>query len=247
MRTIAPPSPAPGPPAAEPGDRTTRRLLWCGVVAGPLFVVTFLAQGAVRDHYDWLRHPVSSLALGGSGWIQTANFIVAGLLSLAAAAGLRRALTSSPQRRGSLWGPILVGAWAVALITAGVFTTDPVSGYPPGTPDLLADYGSLHAALHDLLSLPGFVALPVACVVFAVRFARLREPGRAVWSGIAAVVFVAADVLATSGFAQNAALVAYGGLFQRVAVTAGWAWLTLLALHLLAARATPAGQDRPVR
>ncbi|GAA3579912.1 DUF998 domain-containing protein [Nonomuraea rosea] len=210
-------------------------MLWCGVVAGPLFVVAFLAQGAVRDHYDWLRHPVSSLALEEWGWIQTANFIVAGVLSLALAVGMRRVLKASPQRRGSLWGPILVGAWGVMLICAGVFTTDPVSGYPLGTPDLLAEYTSVHAALHDLLTLPGFVALPVASVVFAVRFARLRELGQAVWSGLAAAGFVVAQVLATTAFAQNAALVAYGGLFQRLAVTIGWAWLTLLALRLLLA------------
>ena len=69
----------------------TKSLLACGVIGGPLFVATFLVEGATRADYDPLRHPVSSLALGDLGWTQDANFIVAGLLTLAFAAGLRRA------------------------------------------------------------------------------------------------------------------------------------------------------------
>jgi hypothetical protein len=56
----------------------TRTLLVCGVVGGPLFVAVFLVEGATRAGYDSLRHPFSSLALGDSGWMQIANFVVAG-------------------------------------------------------------------------------------------------------------------------------------------------------------------------
>ncbi|TMR96217.1 DUF998 domain-containing protein [Nonomuraea basaltis] len=252
MRTITSPGPDPGhgQPGAESNGRTTRRLLLCGAIAGPLFVVAFLIQGATRAHYDPLRHPVSSLALGEYGWVQTANFILTGVLTLAFAVGLRRALKASAGRphstiRGSLWGPILVGVWGAMLVGAGLFTTDPVSGYPPGTPDLLVEYSSLSAELHDLLSLPGFVAIPIACVVFAVRFARTREVGWVVYSAVSATGFVLADVLASMAFGQNPSLVAYGGLVQRLAVTIGWAWLTLLAVRLLRRRpSTPAPVTR---
>ncbi|RVX42805.1 uncharacterized protein DUF998 [Nonomuraea polychroma] len=232
MRTITLASPAPEEPMAEPNDRTTKRLLLCGAIAGPLFVVTFLVQGAVRAHYDTLRHPVSSLALGGHGWVQAANFVVAGLLTIAFAVGLRRAL------KNAFWGPALVGLWGLSLVGAGVFTTDPVSGYPPGTPDLLSQHSGLSAELHDLFSLPGFIAIAAACVVFAVRFARTREAGWAVYSAVSGAAFVTAMVLATIAFAQNPALVAYGGLFQRIAVAVGWAWLALLAVRLV--RRSPA-------
>ena len=56
------PASIPGPPQAW-----TRRLLRCGMTAGPVFVAVFLAEGAVRDGYRPLRHPVSSLALGPRG------------------------------------------------------------------------------------------------------------------------------------------------------------------------------------
>ena len=66
----------------------TKTLLACGVIGGPLFVVVFLVEDATRVGYDPLRHPVSSLALSDNGWMQTANFVVTGLLALAFAAGL---------------------------------------------------------------------------------------------------------------------------------------------------------------
>lgn len=119
----------------------TKTLLTCGAIAGPLFVSVFLLDGAVRANYDPLRHPVSSLALGDSGWTQTANFLVAGLLTLAFAAGLRRAFRPL---KGSRWGPLLVGVWAIGLLGAGIFVTDPVSGYPLGTTDQLT-----HSVFHS--------------------------------------------------------------------------------------------------
>jgi hypothetical protein len=69
----------------------TRGLLRCGIAAGPVFVTVFLAEGAVRQGYRPLRHPVSSLALGPRGRLQSANFAVTGTLILAGAAGLARA------------------------------------------------------------------------------------------------------------------------------------------------------------
>jgi hypothetical protein len=82
-------------PATRSRERTTI-LLPCGVVAGPLFVAAFLVEGATRADYDPLRHPVSSLQLGGTiGWTQIANFIIAGLLTLGFALGVRSALWPS--------------------------------------------------------------------------------------------------------------------------------------------------------
>jgi len=92
------------------GGRSSRAqtalLLVCGVVAGPLFVMTFIAEGATRADYSPPRHSISSLARGPSGWVQTVNFLAAGGLSLAFAVGLRASLRGTPRPR---WEPILVG------------------------------------------------------------------------------------------------------------------------------------------
>lgn len=210
-------------------ERKTKALLACGVVSGPLFVSTFLVEGTTRANYDPLRHPVSSLALGGWGWTQVTNFIVAGLLTLAFSVGLRRVFRPP---EGSTWGPLLVGVWAAGLLAAGAFVTDPVSGYPPGSPDRLSGY-SWHGALHDLFSLVAFVALAAACFVFSRRFAVRGERGWTVYSAISGVAFAVAFVLSSAGFGQAEGLVDVAGLLQRVAVTVGFGWLTLLATRFL--------------
>src|SRR4029453_1298607 len=136
----------------------TRGLLWCGVAAGPLFLVTALAEGATRADYHPLRHPVSSLALGPHGWMQVANFLVAGALYLSYAVGLWRAPRTVV---GTGIGAFLTGVAAVGLLGPAAFFPDPVSGYPPGTPSAPGEY-TTSGALHDLLSTPTFFGLPAA-------------------------------------------------------------------------------------
>ena len=115
--------------------RPTQALLACGVVAGPLFLVVALLQALTRDGFDLGRHPLSLLSLGELGWIQIANFVVAGLLVVASAVGMRRVLHPG---RGSTWGPLLVGAYGVGLIGGGVLVADAGAGFPrarrPGRP-----------------------------------------------------------------------------------------------------------------
>ena len=148
---------------ASAHDRTakwTRGLLSCGLAAGPAFITTFLVEGAIRDRYRPSRHPVSSLALGPGGRIQTANFAVTGTLVLAGAAGLERAGDPTFSTRA---GRVLIGAAGAGLIGAAVFATDPVSGYPPGTPDALTQ-PSRTGMMHNLAAVPVFLGLPAAAL-----------------------------------------------------------------------------------
>jgi hypothetical protein len=94
-------TPGAGAPSGSSASTTrrTRALLACGVVAGPLFLVVALLQALTRDGFDLGRHPLSLLSLGELGWIQIANFVVAGLLSVASAVGMRRVL--HPGRGGT--------------------------------------------------------------------------------------------------------------------------------------------------
>jgi uncharacterized protein DUF998 len=225
-------------PATRSQQRTTM-LLRCGVLAGPLFVTAFLLEGATRADYHPLRHPVSTLQLGETiGWTQTANFIIAGLLTLGFALGIRPALRAS--ERDSTWGPLLIGAVGIGLIGSGLFLTDPVSGYPPGTP-AISDY-TWHGALHDLFSAPTFLGWPVACLVFARRFVGWGQRGWAIYSAASGVLFTAMFILTSQAFSQTPDLVDIGGLLQRSTITIGWIWLTLFAIHLLkTSNPTPTG------
>ncbi|WP_194819162.1 DUF998 domain-containing protein [Nocardia sp. XZ_19_385] len=211
---------------AEP---RTRALLICGAIAGPLFLAAVALEGATRADYDPVRHPISSLALGPYGWTQTATFLVSGILSLAYAVGLRAALTPG---RGRLWAPILVAAWGIGLVGSGVFVTDPVSGYPPGTPGKPAG-PTTTGTLHDLFALPVFLGFPVLCLVILARFLGERRLGWAVYTLLTAAGFTACFVLASMGFEQDPGLIEIAGLLQRITIAIAWLWLTLLAVHLL--------------
>jgi Protein of unknown function (DUF998) len=212
-------------------DVVTRRLLWCGAVAGPLFILTALAEGATRADYEPLRHPVSSLALGPHGWMQAANFLVTGALCLSYAGGLWRAPRTVV---GTRIGTILIGAGGVALLGAGAFVTDPVSGYPPGTPSAPGAY-TTSGALHDLFSIPTFFGLPAAGFVFGNWFRNSGNRRWAIYSIGSAVMMLVFFGLASAAFNQVPVLVSFGGLLQRAAVTTGFAWLTGLAIHTLRA------------
>ncbi|MGW1501291.1 DUF998 domain-containing protein [Streptomyces mirabilis] len=196
-------------------------LLACGMAAGPVFTLGYLLEGASRVDYKPFRHPVSSLSLGRGGWAQTVNFLVVGLLSLIFAVGLWHVGPSH-------WGALLIGTWAVGLLGAGAFRTDPVSGYPPGTPDQLQHH-TRAGALHDMLSLIGFLALTVACFVFALS----SSPGWAIYSIASGVLFATTMALSSAAFSQHQRWVDLGGLIQRVSITIGWTWQTLLAVRIL--------------
>ena len=207
----------------------TRLLLSCGTLGPLLFTVVFLVEGATRADYNPLRYPVSSLAIGARGWIQTTNFLVAGVLLFAFALGVRRALQSS---RGGAWGPVLIGLAGIGLFGAGIFTSDPVYGYPPGAPLVLAQY-SVHGHLHDVFSLLLFVGVPSACFVLGRRFALLGERGWAVYSILTGLGMLVTFVLAGMGFTHKPSLVTFAGVLQRLSITSGLTWIALLALRLM--------------
>ena len=210
----------------------SKHLLQAAVAAGPLFIGAALVQGALRPGYDPMRHPVSSLAIGRGGWVQRLNFLVTGVLYLAGSAGLAPSSRGggSPQTSA---GPILVSTVGLGLIGAAVFTTDPISGYPPGSPPT-QDPLSLQARLHNLASTPVFLCLPAAAAVYAHAFYRSGNRGWMVLSLGAALAQLGTFVLAGAGFAQQPAFVAHAGLAQRVSLASGFGWLTAIAGRALA-------------
>ena len=223
------------------GRAWTRGLLRCGLAAGPVFIAAFVVEGGVRDGYRPLRHPVSSLALGPRGWIQTGNFALTGTLFLAAAAGLSR---SGGRAASSRPVPALIGAAGAGLIGSAIFPTDPVSGYPPGTPDAITRPSRTGTA-HTVAALPVFLGLPAAALACSWRSLRTGQRGFALYSASTAITMLATMSLAGTGFGQSPRLADLGGLFQRTSIITGFAWLTALSARELRHasardRATPA-------
>ena len=214
---------------SEVMDSKTRLLLICGALAGPFFTTIWFITGLNRADYDPMRHPISSLAIGESGWTQVANFIITGVLTLALAFGLRSALES---RGGSKWGVIWMTAIGIGFIGAALFVADGMNGYPPGTP-LLLTQPTVVGRLHRLFSALVFFGVPGAAFSVGGLFAKTGERTWATYSRGTAIAFIVMFVLTSIGFAQAEPLVKYAGLLQRITLLVGLTWMTLLPISLL--------------
>ena len=212
----------------------TKLLFLCGLIAGPFFTIVWFVQGLTRANYDPMRYAISSLSVGEFGWIQIANFIIAGSLIFAFSVGLRRTLR---QPSGSVWGPLLIGLIGIGLIGSGIFVTDPLNGYPPDTP-IIPTERTTHGILHDLFGIPVFLGLPITCFVFGRLFDKWGARNWAWYSRLSGIGMFAVFFVARLGFRLLPTypdLAANFGLLQRITVTIGFTWLTLLAVYMLKA------------
>jgi len=207
----------------------TRTLLLGGIVGPVLFVAVILVAGAIRQGYDPVRQYVSLLSLGDGGWVQSANFVLAGLLIAAFGVGLRR--TASEDRAGR-WMARFVTAAGLGLIWNGIFATDPAQGYPAGAPPGLPTSQGWHATLHYLGSVVVFGGLAAASALSAWRgigTGRLSSIGWAAYSLLGGAIVLGGWIgpfliVGPYGIAPTA------GLLQRLTIVAGMQWLVVVAL-----------------
>jgi Protein of unknown function (DUF998) len=165
--------------------RRTAGLLGCGVVAAALFPVVSLAQAFTLTGFDLRRHGLSSLTLGDLGLLQTANFVITGLLAGLFAVGVRQALRSG---RAGTFGPALIGVYGLGMIGGGIFTPDPALGWPSGAPAGVPEHLSTSSILHTVCAAAAFLSVIAAGLVFARRFAGHRRRTWATYSATSSVI-----------------------------------------------------------
>lgn len=217
----------------------TRSLLGYGVIVGPLYLVAGIGQGLLRDGFSFARHPLSLLANGAGGWVQTTNFVVSGVMVIAAAIGMWRVL--QPAGRATT---VALGTYGAAMLAAAVLKADPVDGFPVGTPlgppTSISATGLGHFAAGGL----GFVALAVSALLAARMLQRRRDRAMARLSLASGLVILLGFF---GGFAVPA--LARGSVGIWIAVVVGWAWLAVLSVHLYRAspdpNCDPTGEVRP--
>jgi len=219
-------SAAPGAVSTPGFDRSaavTRSLLGYGVLAGPFYLTVGLIQAFVRDGFSFARHPLSVLANGPGGWVQTANFALTGLMVLAAAVGFARVLGTTS--RMTSW---FLGAFGVSMIVAALFPADPVDGFPVGTPFGPPTSISTTGMIHFIAGTLGFTAIGVSCLIAARAMSRRGERSLSRFSlasGLGALItFYGGAALSGGG--------AVGILGIWLAVIIGWAWLVVMSRHL---------------
>lgn len=213
-------SPLVGRGDADVHAAVTRSLLGYGLIAGPLYVVSALVQGLVRDGFDLTRHDVSLLANGQGGWVQITTFVVCGSMTIAAAVGMERSLRVLGH---GVWGARLVAGYGVGLVGAGIFVADPMNGFPPGVQEGTVTVGGIG---HVVFAGLGFLCLVVGCLLLAGATARPW------FAWVTAVLFLAGFAGVASGSSSPAVVLGFWG-----AVILAWTWIALTSLELY--RRTP--------
>jgi hypothetical protein len=190
-----------------------------GIVGPILFTVTFFVQGLFRlEEYDPVAEVVSALEAGPGGWVQQANFVVFGLLTIAFVVGLR------PTRWGFI-GTSLLALSGMSLVWAAAFPLrEDAAGvtYDPG--------------LHIVGGMTYFLSSALGLIVVSRRLAadpRFRHlASYALAAGITGVaLFVLMGVFVVP---EDAPLHAWAGLAQRIVIVVVLFPCTIvLALRLL--------------
>ncbi|GAA1972226.1 DUF998 domain-containing protein [Isoptericola halotolerans] len=189
--------------------------MWVAAVSCWAFVVVFLVDGWTRHGYSSVRQPVSALALGRRGWLQTVNFLVCG------AAITTGALVAGADLGNGLLA-VVVGVFGVALVASGAFRMDPMRGYPPGTPDTTPEDTSWHHRLHDHAGAVVFTAVPVSAVVATIALPELAWKG---YSGVTAFLTGAGLLVFGQAWEDDSPR---AGLVQKATIAVGWLWVGLL-------------------
>ncbi|MCC6843301.1 MAG: DUF998 domain-containing protein [Saprospiraceae bacterium] len=210
-------------------DSKTNTLLLCGAIAGPLFLIVVLMEGMLRPNYSSLSYPLSSLSIGDTGWTQILNFIITGILLIIFSHDLKQVCNSD---KAKFRGPLLIRLAGIGLIGAGIFVTDPILGYPADKPLVLRQF-TFSGHLHDGFSMFVFIFLPCACFVFRTYFISNNRRGLANYSAFSGYAMIATFIMTSMGFKQLSGFVYYAGLLQRLCISIGLTWMTLISIHLI--------------
>lgn len=198
----------------------TRSLLGWGLVVGPFYFVVSLAQAFVREGFDLSRHPLSALANGTGGWVQTLNLAASGLMVIVAAIGFRRVLVTKAGR--VTWAMMGFG---LGMIVAAAFPMDPADGFPVGTPEGMPTSVTTSGIVHFAAAGLGFMSLAVSSLFTAAAMRRRRQPALSwfsLFAGIAIpVCFVGGIMFPGPGII---------GVW--LSVITQFVWIAVMALHL---------------
>lgn len=193
--------------------------LWIAAGAAVLFVLVLVIEGWARPGYSPVRHPVSALALGPRGWIQTVSFVASG--GAIAVGALSLLLTESLPLVG---GTLIV--FGLGLIASGGFRMDPMRGYPPGTPERDPATFTRSHQWHDHAGAAVFLSLPIAAALAVLELPGVVGKVVAAASAIGLFIASAAFARAWEKDAPNT------GLVQRAFIVPGWLCLAALFVHV---------------
>jgi hypothetical membrane protein len=215
-------------------QRKHRVLLVLGASGPVIFIACYLANGAVQPGYSSWHDTISTLSLARYGWIQMADFMIYGVLTLCFAEGLRRLGAV----RG--WGFGLLVTAGLGLLVIGPFRTDPVLGFPVGDPTVTTGVGTLHS----MTSLVVFLAFPAAVLVTG-RHSSRRWAAWSVTVGVLSLLAVGVFFAFVSGAHGQSGGDSPAGLFERLPTLLVGLWQITFAVRVWTGRHLPASGQQP--
>ncbi len=200
-------------------EKTTRRLLLCGVLTPPLLVIFVIAAGLVTPDYSYVSQGISQLGAQGKPHpeVMNAGFIVSGLMILVFAYGLYQQLGRSAGAR-AVW--ILLAIASVCIVLSGVFQADLNA---PG----IASTGE--GDLHKIFAGAAHFAFLAAMIAFAIVVRR-----ETAWRGFPRISFtvVVLSLVVLLVFVAEVSKPIEGAL-QLSFLCMSFIWLEAVSLHSL--------------
>ncbi|MDD1720980.1 MAG: DUF998 domain-containing protein [Euryarchaeota archaeon] len=186
-----------------------RLFAFCGIVAPILFTLVVVGASLLRPGYSQTHNFISDLGVGPYAMIQNANFVVFGLLSIGFALGLRGGLPA-PHGRALKAGIGLVILFGVAMMFAGIFPEDYLSGGP-----------------HTQASSIAFLSIIAAQLLI---WQGLRSEDTAVWGSYRTYSLISGLLsLILVWFSSSTD---YPGAAQRIFLAVPWLWIEVTGLKL---------------
>ena len=190
------------------------------LVAVPLYALIDTALLFLRPEFSILHNAESDYGSSGSwAWLMDLNFLLRGLLSLAAVRAVSLATPEIDKSGRFRAGQMLLVVWGVASALLAFFPDDPL-----GTPM------RWHGEVHLVLAFIAFFAVAVGAIVMAhilralPRWQSVRMPVAALpWTALVPLL-----LLGHAHFRQHS----LGGLYEKVFLGIELLWLFFIALPL---------------
>jgi hypothetical protein len=195
-------------------------------------VLIIVALHAIKPEFEPSWRFISEYAIGRHGWLMKLAFLIWAASCSALALALRREVRTTAGKAGVAVLLIV----AVALVVAGLFPQDPVTGGP----DQVTTSGKLHA-IASVIGIPG---LPVAAMLissslwrtnpdWAPHRAAIMWPAHATWiSLVLMAAYLTWAVPRAGGFNPEV----WAGWMNRLVVATYLAWGLVVAYRLIANR-----------
>lgn len=199
-----------GPLLLAPRTNLQTALICSGIIGAVLFTTVYFCFGVISPNYFMIHEAISSLQLQPYGWIQSVNYILAGIFICIFAIGLRNEMVNG---FGIVLIPFCHIVTGLGCIALGLSLDPQIQLYAGGIT---------------------FVSLITGFLLLARRFASHPQwRGWAIYTMLSVVLMIVLCVLFTYSIAHQDSLT---GIFERMIITTRLVWLFFFTAKLLGGR-----------